>query len=328
MLLADRRALGEFQPRLRDGTPDGAPIPNYYPPVATEQEWYAARAAAVERRDRKPGRVGRQINPFAGLLHNARDGSSYILLPRLESNKNANPRKKHQVLVAASSRYGPDVPCWSFPYDTFEAAMLSLLAEVDPREVLGQEDTPDETLALSAELTRIEAKIAELEAELIKGDVAAVARVLRQMEARKRQVDDELAEARQRAASPLSESWGECRSLLDALGAAPDPEEARLRLRSVLHRIVESVWILVVPLGFDRLAAVQVYFKGDGRRDYLIMNRRTRSNQKVHIPTRWWARSLAGVVQEGSLDLRKPEHSARLQAALEALDVADLEENR
>src|SRR5262245_30948923 len=49
-VLNDRRAVGEYQPRGRGGVPDGDPIPNYFPPVVSEEEWAAARAGAVQRR--------------------------------------------------------------------------------------------------------------------------------------------------------------------------------------------------------------------------------------------------------------------------------------
>jgi DNA invertase Pin-like site-specific DNA recombinase len=55
MILNDRRALGELQPRRSDGTPDGDPIPGYFPAVITEREWQAARAGATLRR-RRTGR--------------------------------------------------------------------------------------------------------------------------------------------------------------------------------------------------------------------------------------------------------------------------------
>jgi hypothetical protein len=52
-ILKDRRAVGEFQPRGRNGTPDGDPIPNYFPAVVTEEEWLAARAGAAARRQKR-----------------------------------------------------------------------------------------------------------------------------------------------------------------------------------------------------------------------------------------------------------------------------------
>src|SRR5262245_38567206 len=47
LLLSDRRAVGEYQPRLRDRSADGPPIVGYYPGCVTEEEWQAARAAAA-----------------------------------------------------------------------------------------------------------------------------------------------------------------------------------------------------------------------------------------------------------------------------------------
>ncbi len=49
-ILTDRRVLGEYQPRKRNRQLDGEPIPNYYPPAVTEQEWLAARAGMNQRR--------------------------------------------------------------------------------------------------------------------------------------------------------------------------------------------------------------------------------------------------------------------------------------
>ena len=76
----------------------------------------------------------------------------------------------------------------------FEAAVLSKLREVDPRDVLEQDTGDDEVLALSAELAAVEGKAAELEAELLRGDVAALAKVLRRLEARKAELTAALAE--------------------------------------------------------------------------------------------------------------------------------------
>ena len=47
-------------------------------------------------------------------------------------------------------------------------------------------------------------------------------------------------------------------------------ETHRLRLRGLLRQIVESIWVLVVPPASHRLAAVQIFFAGGTRRDYLI----------------------------------------------------------
>src|SRR5205823_4871481 len=121
--------------------------------------------------------------------------------------------KRSRVLINTASAEGR-AKCWSFPFLVFEQAVLSLLREVDPREVLASDNGPDEVMTLSGELSGVEGRIAELEAELEQGDVAALARALRRLEATKKDLAGRLAEARQKAAHPLSEAWGTALSLL------------------------------------------------------------------------------------------------------------------
>jgi hypothetical protein len=228
-------------------------------------------------------------------------------------------------IINTSSANG-SAKCWSFPFATFERAVVSLLSEVDPRDVLGQEEGPDEALALSGELAQVEGSIALIGQEMDEhGESPMLFRRLREKEARKAELAGLLAEARQRAANPLSEAWGEARSLLAALDSAPDPQDARLRLRGALRRIVSDIWLLVVPRGLDRLCAVQVWFAGGERhRDYLILHRPP--NGLTGKEGGWWARSLAEVAEPGDLDLRNRKHAAELEAALESLDPAALED--
>jgi DNA invertase Pin-like site-specific DNA recombinase len=371
MILRDRRALGELQPRKSDGTPDGDPIPDYFPAVITEEEWQAARAGAAMRQRRtgrgrrwtdtddelvrtlsvaeaakRLGRTrpavrarrsalarrgnkdtrgpagGRHVNVFSGLLLDAYDGGAYYCATR--SSKLYGTRWR--ILLNMASTDGR-APARSFPFTTFERAVLSMLAEVDPREVLGQTRGPDEVTVLEGKLTALEGRIAELEAELESGDIPSLARRLRVEEAAKRELAAQLAEARQRAANPLSAAWGETRSLIEALDKAPDPDDARIRLRAVLRRIVDEIWLLVVPRGWggrDCLCAVQVWFAGGGQhRDYLIWHMAARSAGRKggSTPGCWWARSMATVTESGDLDLRKREHAKKLEAVLASLDL-------
>ncbi len=205
--------------------------------------------------------------------------------------------------------------------EAFENSLLCRLREVDPREVLGTgDDGPDEVMALSGELAAVEAKIAELEAELLNGDVAALARVLRQRESRKAELARQLAQARRKAASPLGEAWAEAHTLLDAVSNAPDPEGARLRLRSAVRRIVSGVWLLVVPRGAHRLAAVQVHFAGGARRDYLIHVKGGGNHRKGGCRVA----SLADAVPAAAQDLRDRAAAARLAEDLGRLNVTAL----
>jgi DNA invertase Pin-like site-specific DNA recombinase len=321
-ILKDRRAMGEFQPKRKRGREkDGEPIPGYYPAAVTEEEWYAARAGAAQRRQKR-GRTGRYVNVFAGMLRNARDGGTYYCTTRAPHGDGGTRRR---VLINTAATEGR-ARGYTFPFATFEAAVLSLLAEIDPHDILNGDDGPDETLLLAGELAGVEARIAELEAELLKGDVASLARALRQLEGQKEELAGRLATARQKAAHPLSEAWGEARTLLGTLDAAPDPYDVRVRLRAALRRIVDSIWMLVVARGHNRLCAMQVWFSDGARhRDYLIMHRPPKDNGKARVEGGWWARSLASVAAPDDLDLRDQRQAEELAEALEQIDLAAVE---
>jgi hypothetical protein len=87
----------------------------------------------------------------------------------------------------------------------------------------------------------------------------------------------------------------------------------RLRLRAELRRVVDSVWLLVVPRGRDRLAAVQVHFAGGGWRDYLLLHRPPKANARVRTPGRWYVAS-ARDFDPG--DLRDREEARQMEEFL------------
>src|SRR5262249_25532417 len=154
---------------------------------------------------------------------------------------------KRRVLINFSALEGR-AKYYAFPLPVFEQAILSCLREIDPHEILNGDAGPDESRALAGELERVEQSISLLAADMEQhGDSATLFKRLRDQEAKKRDIAAKLAEARQKAVHPLSESWGEAQSLLDALASAPDPHEARMRLRGALRRIIATIWILVVP---------------------------------------------------------------------------------
>jgi hypothetical protein len=314
--------VGEYQPRKgKKRVPDGEPVTGYFPSVVTEAEYFAARAGAAER-GIKRGRLGKTcINLFAGLLKNAREGDSYYMTMRTQ--RKGPPR--YHVLINTNCEQGRS-PCYAFPYVAFERAVLGELAEIDPREIVGGDQGDYEVAALSGELATVEAQIAALEAELLEGDIPSIARTLRNREERKRELVTALAEARSKAAHPLAESWGECQSLLAALDGAPDPEDARLRLRSVLRRVISEAWMLVVPRRLIRLVALQIYFAESGHRDYFIYYKQAHAGYGGRKEPELWVRSLATAGVPDDLNLSKRADAKRLEAALLALDLTDARE--
>jgi Recombinase/Resolvase, N terminal domain len=315
-ILTTRRTLGELQPCDINGKPDGDPIPDYYPACVTEEEWFAARGAMLSPKTMQ-GRTGKYVNIFARLLFDAHDGDTFF--------RQAHPGRPHATALINTSYRNGTAPCRSFPFDTFERAVLSLLREIDPGDVMERNSSAaDEAGALEREMEYLRLQKNALEAELLSGDVPSLAAALRKINVKEQSLTTKLAGARRRAAHPLDAAWEETRSLLNAIDSAEDKNDIRLKLRTVLRRIVEEIRVLVVPRGRDRLAAVQIRFTGGTKqRSYLILHRPPRANGKVRREGSWSARPLAEVAQPGDLDLRKQKNAARLEKVLAAIDVRD-----
>lgn len=314
-LLRDRRVLGELQPRLRNGEPEGKVIKGYYPAVVTEEEWFAARAGAAQRK-RRAGRQASHVNVFSGLLKNALQGDAYYAVQRVERNA------RNRVLLNRNAYEGAGTG-HSFPFVPFERAILKFLREIDPRELLQGANGHHDVMKLEAEHGGIEAEIASAKDWMRKNKFSpTIAEQITHLEERRTAVGERLADARQKAAHPLSASWGECQTLLDIVDAAPDPDEVRLRLQSILRRIIDEIWVLVVPRASQRVAAVQVWFAGGERhRDYLLLHRPPRANAATRTEAGRWCDSLASIADPVELDLRRIEDASALAEVLAEMDL-------
>jgi DNA invertase Pin-like site-specific DNA recombinase len=367
-IITDRAVLGEYQPTTRmrrvpsdpgDSRPKweraeeriaaGDPIANF-PEIIDLATFHKAQACLGSRKNNKQGRDSKVLNVFSGLLKDARNGVSYITDLRVEQGRNGNADTSHYVLISAVKTGDSR----SFPFPVFEKAALSVLQGIDPRELLTGNGHKEEVLGLAAELESIKAEIAAIEAAMDQEFSDTLNAVLRRKEARKKAVASKLAEAQQRVACPLSESWGEARTvfatleLIPAAGppvvklpselfveidapsrtqqiieAAPDRGAVLLRLRAVLRRLIESIHLLVVARGTIRLCAFQVSFaSNDGnppkQRTYLITHRPAVSNQHRKQEARYEVRPFTEAETAG-LDLRQAGDAARLEAELAEL---------
>jgi DNA invertase Pin-like site-specific DNA recombinase len=316
-ILTDRRALGEFQPCTR-GKPDGDPIPNYYPAAVTEEEWLRARAGAAQRFTKR-GRVSKHLNVFAGLVRNALEGDSYYASLRPPSHGRGASRR---LLVNSNWSLGR-TSLRSFPLDSFERAILSALAELNPRDLLPQSEGRDEAVLLGEQLEGVKAELADAAAFMeANGFSLTIGKRVKDLEDRRDELAAKLVDAQARAACPAAEAWQTFSPILSVLDDAPDPEDARMRLRTALRRIVDGIWLLVVPRGHDRLAVAQVWFAGGQKhRDYLILHRPPKSNGKAQVEGGWAVKSAAHVTKAAGLDLRKREDAHLLEETLAAVDL-------
>ncbi|MGD0039432.1 MAG: recombinase family protein, partial [Isosphaeraceae bacterium] len=146
-IISGRVVLGEYQP-LRDGKSEGDPLAHYFPAAIDESTWLQAQAALARRKD-KPGPIGEKVATlFGGLLKDAATGDHLRIA--WHTGGTAKDRRKRRVLVNARSMEGA-CPGVSFPHEIFEQAVLSLLKEVNPADVLGKEPQ-SESAAVAADL--------------------------------------------------------------------------------------------------------------------------------------------------------------------------------
>lgn len=311
-ILASRATMGEFQPHRGHAgpnrKPDGKPIAGYFPAAVSEDEWHAARAALGKRRQKGAGRIGKSVALFSGLVKDARDGG-----PLVQVSKGGKSSKQQLVSYrAAQGLRGAKYV--SFPLVPFEAAVLSRLREIDPREVLPSKDgAANRVAALAGKQMELEGRITKLKAALVSGgEIDSVIDALRTLDADLKATTAELGAARQEAASPLSGAWKDVHSLVDVLAKAPDPTDARTRLRAALRRAVDSIHCLFIASGPIRIAAVQVAFAGGHHRRYLITAKPAKGNAAARRPAEWAAADFASA-KLPALDLGKPKDAAKLE---------------
>jgi DNA invertase Pin-like site-specific DNA recombinase len=318
LILSDRRAVGEFQPRLSDGTPNGPALTDYYPQVVTEQLWLRARAGATSRRDasgRKTNNTTRHVDVFIGLCRDARDGGAVYACTRTVAGRHMRVLGNAEGLVGRAKLV-------TFPYPTFERAICSLLKEIDPDEVLGEDEAPAALATLLAEQAGVQVEYDQAK-ELLEGGgfSVALAEHLKKLEARLEELKGKVAEADRAAAHPAAEAWGEAMSLMGAIDSAADPDDVRTRLRTALRRTVEEIRVLFVARGRVRLAAAQLFLVSGACRSYLVIHRHGLHGAVGNRPESWEARSLAGKVMTGNLDLRDPVQALDLERVLLTADL-------
>jgi DNA invertase Pin-like site-specific DNA recombinase len=312
-LLNDRRVLGEHQPRHADGKPAGPVIEGYYPAVVTAEEFLAARQARLGRRTGNGARQRRHVNLFAGLLKHARDGEGFIL-------HNKGSAAELELVYINRTGHGGRGKSYTLPAADFEDAVLALLKELTAADVLPAQ-APSRAGELRKELGAVRGQIEEMQDDLKRhGYNPHLAGVVRDLTTREEALANQLQEELARTARGPERSLQELPSLIELRRAATDRQDADLRIAAGLRNLIDEAWLLVIPRGSYRLAALQLFFAGGGRRDYLILHQTAGNHRKGG----WWCRSLADVAAPGELDLRQPEHARQLEEVLAGIDLAGI----
>lgn len=142
-ILKSQATIGVYQPcrgRGSDRKPCGEPVTGYFPPVIDADEWHAVQGIMQGRAKCGRGRRGKHVNLFAGLLVDARDGSTLTY-------KHLGDRPA--TLIPVGAKQGRGTKWTSYPAKPFETAILRKLREVRVSDIQGDnKDTRKvETLA-------------------------------------------------------------------------------------------------------------------------------------------------------------------------------------
>src|SRR5262249_39736700 len=99
--------------------------------------------------------------------------------------------------------------------------------------------------------------------------------------------------------------------LTAAIDSVADQKATRLRLRSVLRRLIDGIWMAVGNRGRDRLCTLQIHFTGGRTRCVNIMHRGRRFNGAGKAtPARWWVNQSATFeIGPDSIDYRDPDQA-------------------
>jgi DNA invertase Pin-like site-specific DNA recombinase len=277
-ILRNRAVLGEFQPRRGcDGkwVAAGDPIPGYFPAIIDEQEFYSVQRAQEARRG-KGGRHGKRAsNLFTGLLKDARDGSSMVIV-----DKGNGPS-----LVSSAAKTGvPGAAYISFSCEAFERAILLWGYDLNLGEIL-----PRRASNLEAEIQKAQGRLADLEHRVgtLKEKMRTAEKfetlvdLLMDLERDRTAAHAKVERLKREAATREEEALHQTKELIAKLRAASEAEtyDLRIALRGSLRRLIRDIVVLVIQINRDRVALADIELLNGKRRRVTIM-----PGKRVNLP--------------------------------------------
>lgn len=247
-ILRNRAAIGEFQPKRTEGTravPDGEPIPNYFPAVVTEAEFYKARVA-VEGRNQAPGRVGNGVaNCLSGLVKDAVTHDGYYHYKYKDPTGKVRRYLRPNMCRKGGSGAG------MVPFEPFERAVLGLLYEMTA------DDVTDAGADYRRDLDEADARVAKLkdkhartnkrykEADTEAKEIAAL-NLLAEVGQDLRAAEEAAEHLRMRLAGEAGHALKETQTILESLDGVTgeELEERRTKVRQLMKEMVSEIWVL------------------------------------------------------------------------------------
>ncbi len=274
---------GEWQPcRLVEGvqTKSGDPVPDFYPQVVTQEEFYLARSAVQGRRGREGRPSKKNVNLFSGIVYHAGDRDRMSL-----QVKNTKLYGTFTYLVSnqvrCGKRPGEGDGARTFPYEPFEAAVLQALAELRPQDLAdpkkGVGGLEADIQKLAGQVLVLDERYKQAEQQLLDPDNTTPAQELNdrlnKLSEARREKQAQLAKLQTEAAASRSDSLGEVQSILEILRATEGDglEQLKLRLKPRIRRLVNEIWVLIEKANHvRRVAHVQLFLRNGARRYFVV----------------------------------------------------------
>jgi DNA invertase Pin-like site-specific DNA recombinase len=333
-ILSRPAVIGSLQTSSFEGKnriADGQLIPDFYPPVVSQEDWAKAQAALQRRGNgggagRKGCKGSEETNLFTGLLTDALTGDKLQIVNTLGRRYGNDEPKRYRYLcrsVQSGDTVGPRID-----YGVFEEAVLHWFYELKPADLADHEKAGN---GRQAEIARLSGLVLDLDSRLERTrqkaleaeDFDSFLDLIQDLQAKRKQTLKQREELERIEDGHIPAQLGEAQTLIGMLKATSGPacSELRRRIKEQIRRLVDSAMVLILRRGKTCICAVQFTFSGGNRRrNYLIL----------HKPgTRYGGgyrkdESYPSKVFPGTLDLRSKRHLKELTETLTAIDIGEL----
>lgn len=273
-ILTNRTVLGEYQPKVRNHggqkqrTPIGDAIPDYYPRVISDADFYAVQKGLQTRRKQRGPKGKNVANLFTGLLRCARTGSTMVLI---------NKGRGSQLVSSDALRGLNNAKYITTHYRVWEYAFLAYASELSVRDIRPSskivDDRESELERAQGQLDAITDRIGKISAKVKSGVMSESGlEILVDLDTEKKALSARVEQLAAEVHTSDDETLGETQSIIQALKEAEGEELAELRstLRARIAALVDSVWVYISANGHKRLMIAQVMYKSGARKNLYI----------------------------------------------------------
>lgn len=286
-ILSNRAVFGEFQPQMREEgnrrVDCGQPIPDYFPPVISEEMFFHVQAG-MKARFRVLGRPGEfETNLFTGIVRCAETRTRMSIQTFRQATVKGGQTKAYRYLTSGATAHGTTRrgKGLSFPYQPFEQAVLQAISELTAADVLGEEEGDErevEIAELTGKLVVLDHRIQEAESKAADPDEESpevYVGLLKPLHKSKREAVRRLEELKADAASCKAVNLGEVQSLLELLGSVKGDElkEVRRKLKGKVRSVVSEIWVHITRVThMSRVAQVQIHLRNGTQKNIVVQH--------------------------------------------------------